>query len=122
MASELVFDSKTEERIEREVIADAHNEYERAIKWISYLEHQLTFPFEAQCLYEMSSSPLKESVIVSVIGLNTKLSVEEMFVTVNWQDKTYDVPLSQLEGIDADNKTLQGITDWHYWVSCGYSF
>ena len=118
----MAFASTIQIRIETEIIADAHNEYERAIKWISYLEHQLTFPFEAQCIYEMSSSPLKEGVIVTVIGLSTKISAEEMFVTVHWKDETYDVPLFQLEGIDADHKTLQGMIDWRYWVSCGYSF
>ena len=122
MSSELVFDSVIEKRIETEIITNAHNEYERAMKWISYLEHQLTFPFEAQCIYEMSSSPLEEGVIVTVIGLNSKMSAEEMFVTIHWKDETYDVPLSQLEGIDADHKTLQGIICWRYWVSCGYSF
>jgi hypothetical protein len=28
----------------------------------------------------------------------------------------------QLEGIDVDEDTQEGISDWHYWVEQGYQF
>jgi len=46
----------------------------------------------------------------------------EMFVLIRWERRRLAVPLSQLEGIRADRKTLQAIGDWHYWTTKGYEF
>ena len=46
----------------------------------------------------------------------------EMFVTIKWQKRTLAVPLSQLEGIEVDQETTEGIEDWHYWIGRGYEF
>ncbi len=32
------------------------------------------------------------------------------------------IPLSQVEPINADEKTRQAIEDWQYWVARGYEF
>jgi len=122
LSSEVIFDSNIEKRIEAEVLAGADNEYERAIKWVSYLERQLTVPFQAECICATDASPLKLGALVEVTGLNTKMCQKNMFVTIDWKGETCDVPLSQLEGINVDDETLRGLTDWNYWVSCEYSF
>lgn len=40
--------------------------------------------------------------------------MQEMFVTIEWQDRTFGVPLSQLDGIDVDAEAQQAIADWKY--------
>jgi len=46
----------------------------------------------------------------------------EVFVTIKWQDRTFGVPLSQLEYAGKNKKVAQGIGDWHYWVERGYRY
>jgi hypothetical protein len=116
-----IFDAAIEERIEREIIANTYNEYEAHMGWFSYLKNHLSFPFEAKCVNELSYCPLKRDDRVMVVGLNPKTCQEDMFVTVEWQDRTFEVALYQLEGINVEGKISQAITDWHYWVGCGCS-
>ena len=42
-----------------------------------------------------------------------------MFVLVEWRDREFGIPLSQLELIDADSETEQAVDDWHYWNGDG---
>ena len=44
----------------------------------------------------------------------------EMFVEIEWSDRSFSVPLSQLIGISVDLQTDEAIADWHYWVGKGY--
>jgi hypothetical protein len=39
-----------------------------------------------------------------------------MLVIIKWKNLQFGVPLSQLEGINVDEKTQEAIEDWHYWV------
>lgn len=117
-----IFDADTEARIETEILADAYNEYETAMGWVTYLQGLMTFPFQATCINVVSYSPLKEGDTVTAVGFNTKLCQQDMFVSIQWNDRIFDVPLYQLEGINVDDNTRQGLTDWQYWVNCGRSF
>ena len=45
-----------------------------------------------------------------------------MFVRIQWQGRSFGVPLMQLEATKGDTRTRQGIEDWHYWVGQGYIF
>jgi Calcium binding len=44
----------------------------------------------------------------------------EMFVMVRWNAYELAVPLSELQGVDVDEKTQQAIEDWQYWMDQGY--
>ncbi|WP_245202882.1 calcium-binding protein, partial [Halorubrum alkaliphilum] len=47
------------------------------------------------------------------------VSNREMFVLVEWMDREFGVPLSQLEVLDVDSDTRQAVDDWHYWNGNG---
>ena len=36
-------------------------------------------------------------------------------VEVEGGNNLYQIPLSEIKGIDVDEKTEQAIEDWHYW-------
>jgi len=74
-------------------------------------------PFEARCVTEQEESPLEEGETVRVVGMSpTDPTLSQMFVTIEWMDRTLGVPLEQLEPIEASSKTDQAIADWQYWL------
>ena len=117
-------DAERENRIEMEIVADAHDVEERAMGWYCYLEEQLRFPFTATCIAKRASSPLHPKDEVEVIGMPGEDECgHEVFVTIRWEKDGLAVPLSQLQPIKAtDEQTKQAVADWHYWVNIGYEF
>ena len=115
-------DEEREYRIDMEIVADAHDEEERAMGWYSYLESTLEFPFLCRCVEERAISPLRKDDEVQVIGMAPEEEcTREMFVTMPWDRRQgLAVPLAQLEVIHADDETKQAVEDWHYWVRMGY--
>lgn len=62
---------------------------------------------------------------VEVIGMPPEDECSnEMFINIRWDRKEgLAVPLSQLEPIgDADERTVEAVADWHYWVRMEYEF
>lgn len=107
-------------RIRREILTDAYTASERAISWCYYLECEMTFPFQARCVEERGISPLREGEKVPVVGMTDEVvSSREMFVLVEWMDREFGVPLSQLEVLDVDQDTRDAVDDWHYWNGDG---
>jgi len=43
-------------------------------------------------------------------------SLRQQFVTIEWMDREFGVPLSQLEPVEASDDTEQAVSDWHYWL------
>jgi hypothetical protein len=81
----------------------------------------MSFPFRARCIAERSVSLLQEgeeTMVVDMAPLDDCMS--DMLVQVEGQDRTFGVPLAQLEPLDVDEETAQIIKDWHYWVERGY--
>ena len=116
-------DKKREQRIQQEIVVDAHNAEEQAMGWYYYLEDQLGFPFRAKCIAPRAISPLRKGQEVQVVGLAPAEECEqEMFITVTWEDRSLAVPLPQLKTTQADKATRQAVEDWHYWVDQGYEF
>jgi len=116
-------DKKREQRIQQEIVVDAHNAEEQAMGWYYYLEAQLGFPFRAKCIAPRAISPLRKGQEVEVVGLAPAEECEqEMFITVTWEDRSLAVPLAQLKTTQADKTTRQAVEDWHYWVDQGYEF
>jgi hypothetical protein len=112
-----------EHRIDMEVVVDAYDEQERALGWYYYLQDKLAFPFQARCIAERRSSPLREGEVVAVTGMAPEEDCEhDMLVDVQWQGRRLAVPLSQLEGVEVDEASEEAIGDWHYWVARGYEF
>jgi hypothetical protein len=116
-------DPLREERIHQDIVVDAYGGQEQAMGWYYHLEDQLHFPFQAKCTAQRSISPLRKGEVVEVQEMAPEEEcAREMFVTVEWKDRTMAVPLMQLEPIDTDESTQQAVEDWQYWVRQGYQF
>jgi hypothetical protein len=112
-----------EERIHNEAIVDAYGPEEQALGWYYYLENNIEFPFTGRCIAPKVVSPLRKGETVEVRGLAPDDScAHDMLVLIRWHDRNVAVPLSQLTAIDADESTVEAITDWHYWLAQGYCF
>jgi hypothetical protein len=118
-------DKEREQRIEMEIVVDAHGADERAMGWYYYLEDRIQFPFSARCIAKRAISPLWVDDEVEVIGMPGEDECRrEMFVSIRWDRKgRLAVPLAQLQPIgDTDEQTREAVEDWHYWVRMGYEF
>ena len=114
-------DHARERRIATEIVVDAYTESERAMGWYCYLDRVLRFPFRARCIRRRAVSPLRPGDQVEVVAMAPEEECEhEMFVLIPWERRRLAVPLAQLEGVEADRKTVQAIRDWHYWTRKGY--
>lgn len=114
-------DDEREHRITYEIIVDANGPEEQAMGWHYYLDESLQFPFRARCIAERAISPLRIRDEVEVVGMAPEEDcLHDMIVLAKWEDRTFGVHLSQLEGIAVDEETRQAIGDWQYWVARGY--
>lgn len=88
-------------RIEMRIIVDTYSTEEQAMGWHAYLGNTMDFRFEARCVIERAESPLNVGETVRVIEMSpTEPTLSQMFVTVEWMDRTLGVPLEQLEPVD----------------------
>jgi hypothetical protein len=116
-------DKQREQRIQQEIVVDAHDAEEQAMGWYYYLEEQLRFPFRVKCIVQRAISPLRKGQEVQVVGVAPAQECDrEMFVTVHWEHRSLAVPLAQLKVLKADKATRQAVEDWHYWVDQRYEF
>ena len=114
-------DYDREDRIENEVIVDAHGSEEKAMSWYCYLEGKMQFPFRAKCIAPKSTSPVKKGEAVDVQSMASEEDCShDMLVLISWQGRKFAVPLSQLAAVDVAPFTAEAIADWHYWLSQGY--
>lgn len=115
--------SKREQRISDEVVVDAYGPEERAMGWYYYLESNLRFPVQAQCIRRRATSPLRVGEIVTIISLAPeKDCAADIIVLTRLGSRTLGVPLSQLKPAKIDAETAEAIADWHYWCARGYEF
>lgn len=112
-----------ETRIHEEIIVDACGPEEQAMSWYYYLKDKLQFPFHAQCVTSVPTSPLRKGDTVELRKTAPADScTSDMLVMTRWKNRNIAVPLSQLKAIDVDESTTQVIEDWHYWIAQGYCF
>jgi hypothetical protein len=110
-------------RIAMEAIVDAYGPEEQAMGWYYYLDDKIQFPLEARCIATRPISPLKVGERVKVIQMAPEDEcMREMFVEIEWQKRTFGVPMVQLQPLEVDEDTQEAIADWHYWVARGYEF
>ena len=122
-------DPVREDRIDMEIIVDAHDEEERATSWYYYLSDRIDYaePIIARCIAERAISPLMVGDEVEILETAPAEECEhEMFVMIRWgtpgEKQGLGVPLSQLKVVHADEQTREAVKDWHYWVNRGYRF
>ena len=116
-------DPVREERIHEEIIVDAYGPEEQAMGWYYHLEEKIHFPFHAQCIASVPTSPLRKGDSVDIRKMAPEDSCStDMLVMTRWNNRNIAVPLSQLKPIGVDESTTQAIEDWHYWVAQGNCF
>jgi hypothetical protein len=116
-------DPVREERIHEEIIVDAYGPEEQAMGWYYYLEDKIQFPFHAQCIASVPTSPLRKGDSVEIRKMAHEDSCStDILVMTRWNNRTIVVPLFRLKPIGVDESTTQAIEDWHYWVAQGYCF
>ena len=121
--SKLKEDKNREYRITYVIVVDCYNEEERSTGWHCYLDENLKFPFQVQCLKERRGSPLRKGEKVKALAMSDiDLCSHEMFVDIEWSGRTLAVPLAQLKPIKANKKSVEAIEDWLYWIKMGYEF
>jgi hypothetical protein len=113
---------KREQRIQDEIIVDAHDSEEQAMGWYYYLDEELAFPFTATCIAVREISPLRKGDEVEVWSIASEDTCRhEMFVMMQWEKPGLAVPLSQLKPIsNTDRNTKEAVADWHYWMNQGH--
>lgn len=112
-----------EERIMMEIIVDANGPEEQAMGWYYYLDDKIHFPFTAECISINKRSPLHVGERVSVSQMANEGGWEnDMHVEISWNDRVFSVPLAQLRPLNADDDTVEAVSDWHYWKNQGYTF
>ena len=112
-----------ESRIHEEIIVDAYGPEEQAMSWYYYFEDKLQFPFHAQCVASVPTSPLRKGDTVEIRKIAPEGScASDMLVMTRWSNRNLAVPLSQLKTIGAHESTKQAVEDWHYWIAQGYCF
>ncbi len=117
-------DRNRDDRIDLEIIPDAHDAEEMAMSWWNYLQDVMVFPFTASCIALREISPLEKKDEVDVIDLASgDESEHEIFVKIRRGKRGLAVPLSQVKPIGStDAKTVEAVADWHYWVAQGRQF
>ena len=109
-------DDEFDRRLSPEIIPDAYGPEEQALSWYYYLEEHVQFPFEAECVSDRATSPLRIGDKVDVVGMPTEEDCEhEMLVNIRWNERVLAIPLAQLGGVDVDDETHQAMQDWHTW-------
>lgn len=105
------------------IVADCHDNDERAMAWFYYIAEEISYPFRAKCISEMPSSPLLQDELVEVKDIASAETCEQtIFVQISWKNRSLSVPLEQLQGIDVSEVTQTVIEEWRYWADQGYSF
>jgi bifunctional DNA-binding transcriptional regulator/antitoxin component of YhaV-PrlF toxin-antitoxin module len=116
-------DEEREERIHNEAIVDAYGPEEQALGWYYYLQDRITFPCKARCIAPRKTLPLKVGEVVEIIEMADEDDcMNDMIVIIRFGDRTFGVPLAQLDPIAGDETMIEAIKDWHYWVGRGYTF
>lgn len=102
-------------RIYEEIIADAYGPEEQAMGWYYYLEGKIQFPFHAQCVSSVPTSPLRKGDSIEIRKMAPEDSCStDMRVMIRWNNRNVAVPLYQLKPIGTDESTTQAIEDCHY--------
>lgn len=115
-------DSARDERITMEIMVDCYDSEEQFSSWHLYLEDNLNFPFEAT--WKTSEAGKGEKVMVIGMGdFDYCFEAQDMLVNIEYEGDELFEPLQELfDIVSEDEKTIEAIADWHYWIDSGNSF
>jgi hypothetical protein len=118
-------ENKTREnRIYNEILVEVYEREDAVMCWLTHLQDNLAFPFEAECIEEMKISPLRKGEKVTAFELldDDEDIGNDFFVLIEWNGRKMGVPLAQLKPLKVDKETKQAVEDWQYWKARGYQF
>ncbi len=114
-----VYDREREKRLDYEVFVDAYTKEEQALCWYYYLENKITFPFQARWGNEIvevtdmdEDSEEAGSDLRQLDSARCKLNV--LYREGDMED-IFPVLVTELEPVNADEKTQEAIADLRYW-------
>jgi hypothetical protein len=112
-----------ETRFAEEILREAEDKTERAMAWYYYLDDKINFRFSAvwNKINRKTSTVEKKNVEVLCMS-DADICLNNMYVVISYMDDQYDVKLSEIEAIDADEQTKEALADWGYWLARGYVF
>lgn len=106
-------------KIDYEIVVDCYDDYEVSLGWLTTMEDDLEFPFEATAEFKKYDGTI-EFKQVTIVGLDAD---EEDFKGHDFQlemtDGEYIKPIaySKLSKIDASEQTMELFQCWDYWVN-----
>ena len=66
-------DEKRDKRIQTDVIVDAYTADEQVVSWCYYLEGEISFPLQVECIEEGTISSLRNGEEVPVVGTSDEV-------------------------------------------------
>jgi len=118
-----MIDTNHQHRVNSKILVDCYDAYQQGQGWTLYLLDNISCPFTAE--YSGNSKlSIKPNQTMTVLELvNSVYASEEDLecfmarVEVEIGDVLYEVPLEDLNTIDADKKTQQAIADWQFYIN-----
>jgi hypothetical protein len=109
-------EKEIQEIIENEIIVDCYTDEEVEMGWATYMEENLSFPFEAEYLVRKASGA-NEWKKIGIIGNDTDSSDYEggeYYLSALLEDVDMIIPveISELRNVKADEHTLQTLQIW----------
>jgi hypothetical protein len=101
-----------------EILVDTYDEYEEAAAWHCYLEDRLSTPFRAVCTKTVDIFPLIKGDEVTarrMADLEVCIAGGSMYLMVEWNERTFAMPLDQFDPVGSDEDTAEAVEDWKYW-------
>ncbi len=103
----------------QQILAGVNHEKEREVfeRWRTYLEHHLSFPFEAIVDEWQERGPLCSGDTVYVKKISLVDEVYGIIVSLKRRRKHYDFPLCDLAATDKTSSNAQLIQDYRVWFA-----
>lgn len=104
------------EIIENEIIVDAYGDEEVNVGWATYMEDNLSFPFEAEYLVRKASKPNEWKKVKIIENYTNSSNYEggEYYLSALLEDVDMIIPveISELRNVEADEDTLDTLQIW----------
>ncbi len=85
--------------------------------WEKYLGEKLTFPFKATREEQVRRGPVEVGEIVEVIGIDFIDDIYGIYVKVKLAQRTYSIPLCDLEATKSSSSNYQALKDYVVWFA-----
>ncbi len=110
-------DEEREDRIYSDIVVDAYDDEEVGMSWFYYLDETMTFPFKAT-MEQKKRDGSKTNVTIEILSVQVKNSNSwdlRLEVVEQGESKIQRIEMSDLQNVEADEKTLECIEDWRYY-------